>query len=568
MRLTQLAYKTLRDTGSDTETSSHSLLLQAGFIHQLGAGIYSYLPLALKTIKNIETIIRYEMDKAGAQEILMPHIQPAELWDITGRTTGFGDNLFTLKDRRNRDLVLAPTHEESVTTISKSIIQSYKDLPFTFYQIQTKFRDEARPRAGLIRVREFSMKDAYSFSADEESLDKIYNVMAEAYKNIYEKCGIPVLIAEADSGAIGGKESHEFIFPTEAGEDTVITCINCKYTANVEKAIGLIPSAKEAEEEAALEIHTPGVTSIQEACEYMDLSPEQTLKSLCYKVDDEFIMVCIRGDLHVNEVKLKHTLNAKELRIASNTEIADLGLILGSLSPVGINNIRIIGDESITRQSNLTAGGNKPDTHIKNVNHQRDFYTSQIADIAVVTDRHLCTVCNSQLNAIKGIEIGHIFKLGTFFTESFGVNFLDQNGDQQPPLMGCYGIGVGRLLAAIVEANHDDKGIVFPKSVSPYQVHLVSLNISDQECLSTSEHIYDSLIKKGISCLFDDRTDQSAGVKFRDAELFGIPLEIVISPRNIKNNVSEVKIRSTLETYTVPISDTISHIEQYLSVSS
>ena len=380
MKLSQLAYKTLRDTGADTETSSHSLLLQAGFIHQLGAGIYSYLPLALKAIKNIESIIRFEMDKTGAQEILMPHIQPQELWDLTGRSTAFGDNLFTLKDRRDRGLVLAPTHDESVTTLSKSIVQSYKDLPFTFYQIQTKFRDEARPRAGLIRVREFAMKDAYSFSPDEQSLDQIYEAMAIAYQNIYRKCEIPVLMAEADSGAIGGKDSHEFIFPTESGEDTVITCSNCSYTANVEKAVGLLISSNTETEEPQIEIPTPGVTSIQEACTFLNVTPDQTLKSLCYSADSQLIMVCIRGDLTVNEIKLKQTLNAKELRVASNTEIEQLGFSLGSISPVGIDNMTIIGDESITTRRNFTAGGNKPETHLKNVNSPRDCKGSRLAD--------------------------------------------------------------------------------------------------------------------------------------------------------------------------------------------
>lgn len=560
MKLSQLAYKTLRDTGADTETSSHSLLLQAGFIHQLGAGIYSYLPLALKAIKNIESIIRFEMDKTGAQEILMPHIQPQELWDLTGRSTAFGDNLFTLKDRRDRGLVLAPTHEESVTTISKSIIQSYKDLPFTFYQIQTKFRDEARPRAGLIRVREFAMKDAYSFSPDEQSLDQIYEAMAIAYQNIYRKCEIPVLMAEADSGAIGGKDSHEFIFPTESGEDTVITCSNCSYTANVEKAVGLLISSNTETEEPQIEIPTPGVTSIQEACTFLNVTPDQTLKSLCYSADSQLIMVCIRGDLTVNEIKLKQTLNAKELRVASNTEIEQLGFSLGSISPVGIDNMTIIGDESITTRRNFTAGGNKSETHLKNVNYPRDFNVSQITDISMVTNTHVCTKCENKLEAIRGIEIGHIFKLGTFFSESLGLHFADQDGKQQLPLMGCYGIGVGRLLAATVEANHDEKGIIFPKSVSPYQVHLIALNSTDQECSDTALSIYNSLWDRGISCLFDDRPDQSAGVKFRDSELFGIPLQVIISPRNIQNSVCEMKVRKTLETYSIPLDDAIEHI--------
>ena len=344
MRLTQSASKTLRTNASESEIASHSLLTRAGFIHQLGAGIYSYLPMALKSLKNIERIIRFEMDAVGAQEILMPHIQPMELWDSTNRTTAFGQNLFTLKDRRSRGLVLAPTHEESVTMIAKSVVQSYKDLPFTLYQIQTKFRDEARPRAGLIRVREFAMKDAYSFSHNEESSNEIYDRMAVAYKNIYNKCEVPILIAEADSGAIGGKDSHEFIYPTEAGEDTVITCSSCSYTANVEKATGIIDKLDDQSNLQIKEIQTPNVTSIQELCNLLAVSPKYTLKTICYKTEDDFVMVAIRGDLNVNEIKLKNVLNCKDLRIATAEEVSQKGLIPGSMSPVGITDISVIAD--------------------------------------------------------------------------------------------------------------------------------------------------------------------------------------------------------------------------------
>jgi prolyl-tRNA synthetase len=560
MRLTQSASRTLRTKASESEIASHSLLTRAGFIHQLGSGIYSYLPMALKSLKNIERIIRFEMDAVGAQEILMPHIQPMELWDSTNRTTAFGQNLFTLKDRRSRGLVLAPTHEESVTMIAKSVVQSYKDLPFTLYQIQTKFRDEARPRAGLIRVREFAMKDAYSFSHNEESSNEIYDKMATAYKSIYSKCEVPILIAEADSGAIGGKDSHEFIYPTEAGEDTVITCSSCSYTANVEKATGVIDKLDDQSVLPIEEINTPNVTSIQDLCDLLAVSPKYTLKTICYKTEADFVMVAIRGDLNVNEIKLKNILNCKDLHIATTEEVTQAGLIPGSMSPVGITDIFVIADISVMTSKVFIAGANKPNTHFKNVDYARDCPIQNIEEISITTAEHKCSKCENRLESVKGIEIGHIFKLGTFFSETLGALFLDETGQQQPIIMGCYGIGVGRLLAAIVESNHDDKGIIFPKSISPYAVNLISLNHNDDACKEASESIYENLLSQGIDCLFDDRTDKSAGVKFQDAELLGIPLQVIISPRNIKTNQAEIKIRKTLEAHMTPLSDTVSEV--------
>ncbi|MCH8898696.1 MAG: proline--tRNA ligase, partial [Chloroflexi bacterium] len=462
MRFTQLVSKTLREDPPDAETASHRLMVKAGLIHQVAAGVYAYLPLAWRSIKKIEGIIRQEIDAAGGQELLMPTLQPADLWDQTGRRAAFGDNLFQLEDRHGRPMVLAPTHEEVITGIVKSNVHSYRDLPLILYQIQTKFRDEARPRAGLIRVREFAMKDAYSFNGDEDSLDQSYQAMAQAYRNIYKRCNLPVLMAEADSGAIGGKDSHEFILPTATGEDTVIACPSCSYTANAEKAQAVYPDAPSESELPLEEVSTPGVKTIAGLASMLGVPESKTLKAVFYTADDKLVFVTVRGDLEVNEVKLKNALKANELRLATDDEVKAAGLVAGSASPIGIEGIQRVADPSITQGSNFVVGANKPDTHLINANYPRDFPVDLLTDVVLAQPGHLCPHCGHVLEATRGIEVGHIFKLGTFFSETLGALFLDQNGRQQPIHMGCYGIGVGRLLAAAIEQNHDEKGMVFP----------------------------------------------------------------------------------------------------------
>jgi prolyl-tRNA synthetase len=562
MRVTQLLTKSLRDDPPEAETASHRLMLRAGLIHQVAAGIYASLPLAWRSLRKIENIIREEMDKAGGQELMMPALQPLELWEQTGRGAAFGDNLFSLEDRRGRPMVLAPTHEEVVTGIVKANVQSYRDLPVILYQIQTKFRDEPRPRAGLVRVREFAMKDAYSFNADEDSLDDSYQAMAQAYKNIYRRCGLPVLMAEADSGAIGGKDSHEFILATPTGEDTVINCPSCGYTANAEKATGIYRELDAETEESLEEVSTPGVKTIDGLAQFLDISDDKTFKAVFYMADGDLVFVTIRGDLEVNEVKLKNALHASELRLADDQEVAKAGLVAGSASAIGIQGVKRVGDLSITKGNNFVVGANKPDTHLRGANYPRDFQVDILTDIALAGPGHNCASCGHALEFLRGVEVGHIFKLGTFFSEALGANFLDQEGHQQPIIMGCYGIGVGRLLAAAIEQHHDDKGIVFPAPIAPYQVHLVGLNLADEQVAAEAERLYQELQDQGFEVLYDDRTEGSAGVKFNDVDLLGLPVRLVVSPRNLKAGVVELKQRLEETSSMVPTSDVVATLQE------
>ena len=570
MRFTQLISKTMRTEPADAETASHLLMLKAGMIDQVASGVYSYLPLGWRSLRKIEAIIRQEMDATGGQEIRMPVLQPAELWQETDRYAAFGDNLFTLDDRRGRPMVLAPTHEEVITNIVRTNIQSYRDLPAILYQIQTKFRDEPRPRAGLIRVREFDMKDAYSFNADEESLEASYQAMAQAYRNIYRRCGLSVLMVEADSGAIGGKDSHEFILPTPSGEDTIISCPKCGYAANIEKAQGVAQSLPSEDLLPMEQVSTPGVKTIAELCDYLGIQPVRTLKAVFYFADGEVVFVTLRGDLEVNEVKLKNALKCRDLRLAGEAEVAAAGLVAGSASPVGMEKIRRVGDESIRSGrsgANFAVGANLPDTHILNANYPRDFQVDVLGDIATAQEGHGCPRCGSPLESTRGIEVGHIFKLGTFFSETFGAYYLDQEGRQRPIIMGCYGIGVGRLLAAAIEQNHDEKGITFPAPIAPYQVHLVGLNLADPDVAEAAGQLYQRLGDGGIETLYDDRLEEAAGVKFNDADLLGLPLRLVVSPRNLKQGSVEMKPRREKEATLAPLGEVVEKISALISAA-
>ena len=560
--------KTLRSDPPDAETTSHRLMLRAGMIHQVAAGVYTYLPLALRSLRKIENILREEMDAAGGQELMMPALQPQELWEQTGRKEAFGDNIFSLEDRRGRPMVLAPTHEEVITNVVKANVQSYRDLPLILYQIQTKFRDEARPRAGLVRGREFDMKDAYSFNADEASLDESYQAMAQTYRNIFRRCGLPVLMAEADSGAIGGKDSHEFLLASATGEDTVITCPSCSYTANAEKAESTYPEVPAEPELALEEISTPGIKTIAGLAEFLNVPESKTLKAVFYMSDGEPVFVTIRGDLDVNDVKLKNALQSRDLRLAEDDEIKAAGLVAGSASAIGLSGIKRVADVSITNGNNFVVGANKPDTHFQGANYPRDFQADIVTDIALAQPGQLCPRCGHILESIKGIEVGHIFKLGTFFSEALGAEFLDSEGQQHPIMMGCYGIGVGRLLAAVVEQNNDENGIVFPAPVAPYQAHLVGLNLSNQEVAEASDKLYKELEADGIEVLYDDREDAAAGVKFNDADLLGLPVRLVVSPRNLKAGVVEVKGRAESEAGSVPLDGVVAEVRKRLAAGA
>ena len=564
MRVSKLFGKTVRDDPGGTELESHRLMLRAGMIHQAAAGVYSYLPLAWRSLRKIEQIIREEMDAAGGQEVRLPVLQPRELWAKSGRDAMIGAGMFRLDDRRDRSMVMAPTHEEILTTIVDANVNSYRDLPLIIYQIQTKFRDEQRPRAGLLRAREFDMKDAYSFDPDEESLDRSYQAMVQAYKNIFDRCGLPAIMVEADSGAIGGKDSQEFILLADSGEDTIVLCPSCGYAANIEKAVFKKPPI-EAEEPAPLEeVHTPGVKTIDDLSRFLDIPTSKTLKAVFYAADGEVVVVAIRGDLEVNEIKLINALGAKDLRLATPDEVREAGLVPGSASPVGLQGIKTVADDSIDLGSNFVVGANKEEYHLRNANHPRDFQPEIIDDIALVQGGYTCKRCDATLETQRGIEVGHVFKLGTRYSDVLGAHFPDSNGEQQPIIMGCYGIGVGRLLAAAVEQHHDERGMVLAAPTAPYQVSLIGVNVEQPAVSETAERLYKELTAGGVEVLYDDR-EESAGVKFNDADLLGLPLRLVVSPRNLKQDAVEIKGRTDSQAEMVPLESTVSRVKELLS---
>ncbi len=564
IRFFQLFGRTLREIPAEADTISHKLLLRAGMIEQLASGVYSYLPLGWRILRKIEGIIREEMEAAGGQELMLPVLQPYELWEGSERHLSFGKSLFTLLDRRNRRLCLGPTHEEVVTLLASHLVRSYRDLPKLVYQIGTKFRDEPRPRGGLLRVREFIMKDLYSLDADEEGLERSYQLMMRAYENIYRRCGLRVMSVEADSGAIGGKESHEFMALSESGEDELLYCPGCGYSANQERAVFSKP-ALEIEEPLPLEeVSTPGIKTIEELSQYLGVPKEKTLKAVFYSADGEVVFVVIRGDLEVNEVKLKNALKCFELELASGEEVEKAGLVAGSASPVGLSGMKVVADDSILQGNNFVVGGNKPDTHLRNANYPRDFQVDILTDIALAQAGYRCSRCGGELRSARGIEVGHLFKLGTTFSERFGAFYLDKEGRSRPVIMGCYGIGLGRLLAAVVEQNHDEKGICWPPSIAPYQVYLCPLSLKDREVAEASESLFQRLLSEGFEVFYDDR-EESAGVKFNDADLLGLPLRLVLSPRTLSQGSAEVKPRRQDKAELVSLSDIPQRLRELLS---
>ena len=496
----------------------------------------------------------------------MPVLQPLELWQETGRDLAFGKGLFTLSDRRERKLALGPTHEEVITKLVSANVQSYRDLPLMLYQIQTKFRDEPRPRAGLIRVREFTMKDLYSFDTDEDGLDQSYNKMLQAYRNIYSRCGLPALLVEADSGAIGGKDSHEFMVIAESGEDEIIYCPACQYAANADKAESIKSKIDSAEPLPLEEVDTPGMATIEKVSGLLKVPQSHTLKAVFYIADRKLVFVVIRGDIEVNEVKLKNVLHCIELRMATEAEVIAAGIVAGAASPIGISGIRIIADDSITSGTNFVAGANKADTHLRNVNYPRDFKADIVTDIAKTHAGEECPRCSGKLSSTHGIEVGHIFKLGTFLSEKLGALFIDQSGVSHPIIMGCYGIGLGRLLAAAIEQNHDDKGIIWPLPIAPYHIYLCPLYLENPQVATTAENLYAELETQGLEVLFDDRKE-SPGVKFNDADLLGIPIRVTISPRTLEKDSVEIKRRSEKETELVPVEGVAKRLKELIGDS-
>jgi prolyl-tRNA synthetase len=554
VRVSKLFSKTLREVPADADTVSHQFLVRGGFINQLAAGIYSYLPLGWRVLRKIENIIRDEMDQAGGQEMSMPVLQPNELWQLSGRDQALGKVLFGLYDRRERKLSLGPTHEEVTAQLAARYIHSYRDLPLMLYQIQTKFRDEPRPRGGLIRAREFSMKDLYSFDVDEAGLDISYEKMLQAYLNIYRRCDLPVMVVEADSGPIGGKDSREFMVITENGEDQVIHCPDCHYAANVDKAVGVKEKVGGGKPLSVEEVATPGMGTIEEVAGFLKIPQNRTLKAVFYIADGAMVFGVIRGDLAVNEIKLANQLHCADLRMATEAEVIAAGIVAGAASPVGIKGFKVIADDSVASGANFVAGANKPDTHLKNVNYPRDFKADVIADIASARAGDKCLKCGGKLASAHGIEVGHIFKLGTTYSAKFDASFIDEKGESRPVVMGCYGLGLTRLLAAVIEHSHDDKGIIWPVSIAPYRVYLCSLHREGSPAVEVAEKLYQDLQKAGVEVLFDDR-EESPGVKFNDADLLGIPFRVTVSPRTLEKNGVELKKRSEKASEIVPLGE-------------
>ena len=560
MRMSRLFGKTLRQVPAEAETPSHQLLLRAGLIHQVAAGVYAHLPIALRAIKNIERIIREEMDGIGGQELLMPAIHPIEIWQASGRDQTMKDVLFRFKDNREREFVLGPTHEEITVELFKRNVRSYRDLPLLVYQIQQKFRDEPRPRGGLIRLRQFTMKDLYSFDVDFEGLDAAYDKVFGAYERIFERCGVPVVPALADSGAMGGRDTHEFIFLTEHGEDSCLLCPKCGYAANAEVAEFVKEPAHGGEEPQPIEeIPTPGLYTIQALADHLGIPTSRTCKAVFYSADGQPVFVAIRGDMDVNESKLRKALGAIDLHYMSEDEVSKAGFVPGSAGAVGLAGVRIVADDLLPQEGNLVAGANKPDAHLLNVNYGRDWKADVVADLALATEGSLCAACRSPMEVRRGIEMGQVFKLGTFYAEKMGATFLDAEGKQRPAVMGSYGIGTERLLAAVIEANHDENGIVWPKSIAPFQVHIVALQPEREDVGGAAEELYARLREHGIEALYDDR-EETAGVKFNDADLLGMPLRVTVSPRALEKGALEVKRRTEKESELVPRQEALGRI--------
>jgi len=579
MRVSQLVTTTLREAPRESEAINQELLLRAGFIRQLTSGVYSFLPLGTRAVSKIAQIVREEMNRVGAQEVIMPVIQPKDIWDkqpangSPTRAESYGPVLFTLQDRKERNMVLGPTHEEVVTLLAKEFVRSYRDLPQMLYQIQVKLRDEPRPRGGLLRTREFLMKDLYSFDADAAGLDASYDKMNAAYTAVFTRCGLHFLSIAADSGAIGGKDSREFIALTEAGEDEALQCDTCGYAANREKA-EFVRSELAAELEAPLEeVYTPNCMTISDLAASLSIPTSKTMKAVCYVAGGKFVLVSIRGDLEVNEVKLINTLqrngiNPFDLHFATPEELAQAGIVAGFTSPINKSkDILIIADISLKTGSNFVAGANRVDYHFLNANYPRDFRVDIWEDIASASDGAVCIVCGGTLHVLRGSELGHIFKLGTRYSELFDTNFLDAAGSEHPILMGCYGIGIYRLLAIAVEQSHDEKGIIWPLSIAPYSIALVGLDLDKGEMGQIAEQLYGQLQATGMEVLFDDRVE-TAGVKFNDADLIGLPLRVVVSKRSLKQGGVELKWRSQKESRIVLVAEAVEAIQHEINSAS
>lgn len=568
MRASKAFISTLREIPSEAEIISHQLMLKAGYIRKAASGIYTYMPLAMRSIQKIIDIIRDEMNFAGGQEIILPIIQPAELWQESNRWEVYGEEMFRLSDRHGREFCLGPTHEEIVTDLVRREVSSYKELPLLLYQIQNKYRDEKRPRFGLIRGREFIMKDLYSFDKTEDDMRETYEVMLEAYKNIFDRCGLSYKIVEADTGAIGGNISHEFMVIAENGESEIVYCENCSYAANTEKAEALPQKFPVEEPENMSEVYTPEINTIEKLSQFLNIEKERIIKSLFYKTDADVVCVLLRGDRDLNEVKLKNSLNCIDINMASEEDVKNaVNCEIGYVGPVGLKGIKILADKEVFYTSNAVTGANKDNYHLKNVNPKRDFYIDSLEDLRIVGEGDECTKCSSKLHKAKGIEVGQLFQLGTKYSDALDAGYTDKNGNVNTIYMGCYGIGVGRTLAAVIEQNNDENGIINPLSISPYHVILLPISDKDEIQMRYAEEIYHKLTKEKIEVLFDDR-DFRAGVKLNDADLIGIPIKIVVGKKTVENGTVDLVKRGLGTEEEVSVSDIVGVVKEIISNSN
>ncbi|MFA5383447.1 MAG: proline--tRNA ligase [Eubacteriales bacterium] len=568
MRVSQMLLPTLREAPAEAEIISHQLLLRAGFIRKAAAGVYTLLPLGLKVIKKIEAIVREEMNSRGAQEIIMPIIQPSELWQESGRWDVYGPELFRLKDRHGRTFCLGPTHEEIITDLVRNEVKSYRQLPLLLYQIQNKYRDERRPRFGLIRGREFIMKDLYSFDRDEAGLEVSYQKMFSAYRRIFERCGLYFRPVEADSGAIGGSDTHEFMVLAETGEALLVFCSQppCGYAANVERASAPPKKRIDLEEPRLLsEVATPGKRTVEEVTLFLGVEPQKLIKTLLYETEAGYAAVLVRGDRIINQVKLQKALGVLRCDLADAESVERLsGARVGFAGPVGLKGLRLVADLEVMEMANAVSGANKDDAHFININPDRDFEPDLVADLRQVQAGDPCPICGSALEEARGIEVGQVFKLGYKYSKALGANYLDEKGSSIPICMGSYGIGVTRTMAAAVEQNHDGNGIIWPVAIAPFQALVVPVNNRESEQTLLAEKVYELLLNEGVEAVLDDRQER-AGVKFKDADLIGYPLRLIIGKQAVESSSIEVFQRKTGQTVTIPFEQIVSFVKEYCS---
>jgi len=559
MKMSNMLIATLREVPAEAEIDSHKLMLRAGMIRKMAAGVYNYMPIGLKVLKKVEDIVREEMNLAGAQEFLASAIIPAELWQESGRWDAYGAEMFRVKDRGERDFCLGPTHEEVFTDIARNEIKSYKQLPLNLYQIQTKYRDERRPRFGVMRSREFIMKDAYSFDKDQEGLDLVYDKMHDAYVEIFNRCGLDAKCVAADSGAIGGSNSAEFMVKSEVGEDDVVFCSKCDYAANIEKASS--PAEKEEKQDfkELNKVHTPNSKTIDDLVKFFNTNEKKFAKTILFNADGKIVAVMVRGDREINEVKVSNAIGeVTNLELASSEEVKiATGAVVGFAGPIGIKVDMLLIDEEVVNMYNFIVGANETGYHIENANYGRDF-EGIIGDFRNVTEGEKCPVCGEKITIARGTEVGHIFKLGTKYSEAMNANFIDEEGKEKPFIMGCYGIGVTRTMASIIEQHHDENGIIWPLSVAPYHVSVIPVNVKDEEQTNVANKLYEELISMGAEVLLDDRNER-AGVKFKDSELMGIPMRVTVG-KKIADGEVEFKLRDG-EMKVIKISDVFNIIK-------